>query len=271
MESTSRSVQIQVGIFLGIGLIAILVSIFMIGGDKSLFTGRMRLHGQFEQVQGLAEGSVVSLSGINVGNIERIDFIPEANKVDVVMLIDKRFSPRITEGSQVEIRTAGALGDKFIFIIAGDAKGALLEDGAVLPVAAATDFLGIISERGKETEKIFGIIDELYKTTKTINADGRLNKMMENMAAASGSLKEASKEAQTFTAGLTGSNPAKLKSTVDRLDSILAKVDRGEGTLGALINDPTLHERLKTMLGGSSRPQHIKSMLRTSIEKAESK
>lgn len=271
MESSSNKLQIQVGIFLLLGLIAVLVSIFLIGGDSTVLTGKIRLHAKFESTQGLAEGSVVSLSGITVGNIEKIDFNADINKIEVTLGIDKRYQTRIKEGAKVEIRTAGALGDKFIYILPGDPKSPALADGSTLEIAPATDFLGIVSERGKDTEKIFGIIDELYRTTKTINADGRLNRIMENLASTTGSLKEASADAQKFTSSLVGTNPGQMKNTMARLDSILAKIDKGEGTLGALINDPTLHERLKTMLGGSSRPQHIKSMLRTSIEKADSK
>lgn len=271
MEPSSNKVQLQVGAFLLLGLAAVLVSIFMIGGDRTVLTGKIHLHAKFDSTQGLAEGSVVSLSGITVGNIEKIEFNPDTNKIEVTMGVDKNFHTRLKEGAKVEIRTQGALGDKFIYILPGDPKNGIIADGATLEIAPATDFLGIVSERGKETEKIFGIIDELYRTTKTINADGRLNRIMDNMAAATGNLKEASADAQKLAAGLSGSNPGQIKNTMNRLDSILAKIDKGEGTLGALINDPTLHERLKTMLGGSSRPQHIKSMLRTSIEKADSK
>ena len=38
-----------------------------------------------------------------------------------------------------------------------------------------------------------------------------------------------------------------------RLNSILGKVDRGEGTLGLLLNDPTLYEEVKILVGGARR------------------
>ena len=270
MESNAKT-QLQVGIFYLVGVLVAMVSIFMVGGDSMFFQNNSRLKARFESVQGLAEGSVVSLSGINIGNIEAIDFIPETNEIEITMKVATRHLTRVTEDAKVEIRTQGALGDKYIFVIPGDPKKPSLKDGSRLEVAKATDLLGIFAERGKETEKIFDIINELYKTTKTINSENRLEKIMANMASASTNLKVASDGAQKFAAGLGDTNTVKLKTSVERIDSILAKIDRGEGSLGALINDPTLHERLKTLLGGSNRPQHIKSMLRTSIEKADSK
>lgn len=267
MEASKR-IQIQVGLFVVAGLITVMVSIFMVGGDRSLLTGRIRLFAQFDQVQGLAEGSVVSLAGINIGNLEKIDFDPATNHVKVTMIIDKSYGPKIKQGSKVEIRTAGALGDKFLYVIPGDTAGASVKDGDTIPVAVASDLFGMLAERSKDTEKIFDIISEIHQITKTLNGDGHLQKIMSNMALASEQLKDASTEAHQFTKGLAETKTQNLGLAVNHLESILTKIDSGQGTLGALINDPAIHDRLKTMLGGSARTQHMKTMLRTSIEKA---
>jgi phospholipid/cholesterol/gamma-HCH transport system substrate-binding protein len=47
-----------------------------------------------------------------------------------------------------------------------------------------------------------------------------------------------------------------------RLNSILVKVDQGEGTLGLLVNDPTLYEDLKVLVGGAQRSLLIRSLLK---------
>lgn len=47
-----------------------------------------------------------------------------------------------------------------------------------------------------------------------------------------------------------------------RLNSILAKIDRGEGTLGLLLNDPTLYEELKLLVGGANRSTVVRSLIR---------
>lgn len=269
MESTTKT-QLKVGIFMAVGLLVILTSIFMISGNSSLLASQMRLHAHFDQVQGLAPGSVVSLSGLSVGNIESINFLPEQNKLDVVMKIDARYSPRITEGALVEIRTQGALGDKFIYILPSDPRNPPMKDGDILGIAPASDLLSIFSERGKETEKIFDIINELHTMAKAVNHDGLLLKTMTNLSLASGNLKVASDQARTFTSGLeSDKTSAELRASVRRLDSIMEKIDRGDGTLGALINDSSLHDQLRSFLGVSPRKQQIKSMIRTSIEKSD--
>lgn len=45
------------------------------------------------------------------------------------------------------------------------------------------------------------------------------------------------------------------------LNSILGKVDAGEGTLGLLLNDPTLYEELKILVGGANRSTVVRSLI----------
>lgn len=52
-----------------------------------------------------------------------------------------------------------------------------------------------------------------------------------------------------------------------RLNSILAKVDRGDGSLGLLLNDPTLYEDLKLLVSGARRSLLVRSMVELMVEK----
>ncbi|KYG70438.1 ABC transporter substrate-binding protein [Bdellovibrio bacteriovorus] len=267
MESQT-STQLKVGIFLSIGIIFILGSIFLLGADRALFTSYIRVHAHFDQVQGLSEGSVVSLSGVPVGNVEKITFLSEKNALDVQMRINEEYIGRVRQGSQVEVRTQGALGDKFVFIIPGDPSSPVVKEGDVLDIAKPTDLIGIISERGNETNRIFDTINELYKLTASLNADNRLVRIMGNLETASSNMSQMSKEAHRVLTNMNeGGTGDKLTRSVEKLDSILTKIDKGQGTLGALINDPSVHNQLKAMLGGSTQQNRVKSLLRTSIEK----
>jgi len=51
-----------------------------------------------------------------------------------------------------------------------------------------------------------------------------------------------------------------------KLNSILAKVDSGEGTLGLMVNDPTLYEDLKLLVGGANRSAIVRAMINLSSE-----
>lgn len=268
METTLKS-QIKVGIFLVLGIVITMGSIFMLGANKSLFSKFSHLYADFENVQGLARGSVISLSGVVIGNIEAIDFVREKNLLRVDMKIETEYLQRVFKGSEVEIRTQGALGDKFIYIIPGDPKLDSVSNGDSLPIAKSTDLLNILGERGKETEKIFDIINEIYKLTKTLNHDNQVGSLLTNMNQASRNFNSLSEKSLKLVSEFSDGKSASLqaKASIDRLNNILSKIDRGEGTLGALINDSSLHDQLKSLVGGTSRKNHVKSLMRTSIEK----
>ena len=54
-----------------------------------------------------------------------------------------------------------------------------------------------------------------------------------------------------------------------KLNSILGKVDRGEGTMGLLVNDPTLYEDIKTLVGGAQRSTVVRTLIRMAVEGEE--
>ncbi len=51
-----------------------------------------------------------------------------------------------------------------------------------------------------------------------------------------------------------------------KLNSILRKVDSGDGTLGLLVNDPTLFEDMKVLVGGAQRSAVVRMLIRLSAE-----
>ncbi len=62
---------------------------------------------------------------------------------------------------------------------------------------------------------------------------------------------------------------ANLGSAAADIKSISAKVNSGEGTLGALINDPTVYEDLRTILGNVKRNRVLRALVRFSISNGE--
>jgi len=59
-----------------------------------------------------------------------------------------------------------------------------------------------------------------------------------------------------------------LGATAADIRKITAKVKSGDGSLGAIINDPTLYEDLKLLLGNVKRNEVLKQLVRYSIQSA---
>ena len=49
----------------------------------------------------------------------------------------------------------------------------------------------------------------------------------------------------------------------------MEKIDEGQGTLGGLINDPTVHDDLKTILGGAKKSKLLKFLIHQATKGGE--
>ncbi len=261
--------EYKVGIFISVGLVFLATMIFMLGGDKVLFHNYYFLKARFQNVDGLAKGSLVSLSGINVGNIEEIRFSEDNQSLEVILRVDSLYRERITKGSMAKISTKGALGDKFIFVSPGTPGQEILGNGAVIPTLERGDFIETLSDQASGVKDLFSIIAEMQKLLKNVNGDERSLKLMnnlnvsaENLTRLTASLEKVSLELQK---GLY--QDQNFKRTLAHLTNILEKVDQGRGTVGALINDPALYYRLQELVGAPTKTGYVKSMMRKTIEK----
>lgn len=251
--------QIKVGAFIISGIAVLLTTIFMLGSNKSFFSDVVEIHGYFDSVQGLNKGAVVSLAGVKVGNLDTTVFDENKNLVKVTLNVESDFKNKIKKDSRMEIRTQGALGDKYIYITPG-AAAETINHGDELATDYGNDILSVISKRGNESEKLFDILTDLKKITAALAQDNRLPNITANMDKTTANLARVSESLnKTVQSG-------SLDRSVTKLEKIIDKVDRGEGTLGALINDRSIHERLKSILGAGQKSQQVKNILKSSIE-----
>lgn len=258
--------ELKVGIGVGLSLVLLIITIFLLGGDKSFLSSTYTLKAPFDKIDGLAPGSVVRLSGFEVGNISNIVFSDEDSKLVVNLKIFKEFQTKITDKSIVGLRTQGALGDKYIYISPGEGGGRPLEDGDFLAVEQSNDLISTLTQRGQEISKIFDILTELSVFAKTLNKDNRSDKMMDNIVSATNHMNMAMSKFDSAMTDLRGEDQKNLKRISKDLASVLEKIDNGSGTLGALINDPTIHEKIKGVLGGTKRNDYMKSVIQKTID-----
>ena len=266
MESTFKD-QIRVGLFVTGGLALLLTSILMLGGDRFLFRSTYQLRVKMTQVQGLAVGSVVSLSGVNVGHVKEILFSPDS-QLELLLDIDRDFAVRITDGSSAAVKTQGALGDKYVYIEPGPTDTRSLRDGDYLIANEGPDILDMIAEKGPELSHLVDAIKEVHFFVKSLNEGNRGALLMANLVTSSENLNKLLVESKSAVQDLRGNgkDTKNLREAVVHLASILEKVDKGQGTLGAIINDPSVHERLMSLLGESPRNKFLKPLIRDTIQ-----
>lgn len=252
--------QAKVGAFLILGLGILLGSLFMLGSNKSMFQDLIEVHSYFDSVQGLNIGGVVSMSGLKVGNVDRIEFDETRNLVKVVTRIESEFKAKIRKDSRIEIRTQGALGDKYLYITPGTTSSPSINHGDEIKAEYGNDILAILSKRGNESEKLFDAISDFQKLMQSLTAQNKIPSLIGKLDLAAGHLSEVS---SNLNATL---KKGSLDRSMTKLEKIVDKIDRGDGTLGALINDRSIHERIKNILGAGQKNQQVKQILKSSVE-----
>lgn len=262
---TIKGKEIKVGIFIFLCLTLFLISVLLLGGDRYLLKSTLLLRLQMNQVQGIVEGSAVSLSGINIGSVKKIDFTPQGN-IEILLRLDQNFSPMITEGSQASVRTQGALGDKYIYIEPGPPQNRPLKEGDLLASDSNEDFLDMIKTKGPELGRITDVFKELQTFTQSLNEGQKTRQIISNLETISLLLKQVLTDTHTTLNDFRGETSQNLKEASHSLASILKKIDQGQGTLGALINDSTINNKILSLLGDSPHNKYLKPLIRESIQ-----
>ncbi|ABQ13300.1 outer membrane lipid asymmetry maintenance protein MlaD [Dichelobacter nodosus] len=94
-----------------------------------------RIYARFGDVSGLGKQAMVSMSGVQIGQISGMTLDPKTAEVVVSLDIDGRFS--LPADSTAQILTAGLLGEKYIGILSGESKDVLKQDDTLIRTGGA--------------------------------------------------------------------------------------------------------------------------------------
>jgi phospholipid/cholesterol/gamma-HCH transport system substrate-binding protein len=231
--------EVKVGAFVLAGLMLLGAGIFLLGD----FTVEKRysIFATFNDVTGLAEDSVVKLSGVEVGKVRKLDF--RDGKVFV--------EARIKEGTPIyrdavfSVGSTGIIGSKYLQVDQGRCDSGLMRAG---DVAVGRDPVSI----EKALAKTLGSLQDLLGG---LNGKGKAGRLADNLNASVENVRHLTANLDEMFADVK----PQLTSAFDRmdgvsskLDSLLAKADRamgsletGKGPVPALLNDEKMKDDVK--------------------------
>src|SRR5271154_6922999 len=123
----------RLGAFIIATLAILAAGIFIIGGKQYLFTSTYRLKTQFSSVVGLDPGAEVLVAGVHSGSVRSVELPSKpTDKITVWMDLDRSSQNIIKQDSIATIQTAGLLGNEYVAISFGSAKGADVIDGGTI-------------------------------------------------------------------------------------------------------------------------------------------
>lgn len=132
MQQT-RTVEIGTGLFVLLGMGALFfLTTKSTGGDDFSASDTYQVSARFGNVGSLRARAPVSMSGVTIGRVTRIEFDPQSLEAVVTMVIDSRYD-QIPEDSDASVLTAGLLGSQYVGLQAGGSD-LFLEDGSEIYV-----------------------------------------------------------------------------------------------------------------------------------------
>lgn len=273
----SRRYEIQVGLTVLAALVVLGWGVLWLRGYQASSKTRV-WHVSFPQTGGLGQGDEVQVNGIRMGSVK--DMRLRGDHVIVDLMLDEQVV--VTRDSKVIVRNVGLMGEK---VIAVDllATGAPWTERDTIPGEYEKGIPEVMGDVALTIESVSGLTDQLTKLAGTADRKGDITAALANVRQASDELRltladnrrSLSSAVNDFAATarttrqLTAGREAQLGKTIDhfsssaekldrlsgRLDSlqtvltnVTRKIDRGEGTLGQLVNDRKLYANMSAMV-----------------------
>lgn len=259
-----REAAIGVTILAGAVLFFLLFSAIR---DIRWWGGGLRVHAVVEEAGRVTPGVPVLLKGVDVGQVVDRKLLPDLR---VLLTLKLETSAPIPADSRIRLGSKSIFGEPEVELLPGSSPRPV-EDGDTLPGEVEASPTDLVTELGSEArnllsagfvEELHGVAAEFRQTAQTLHGVLRVNApavraMVESLnrsaagleQVAAGSDLEAAARSLAATSESLRSLADGLSRSAQRLESILAKVDRGEGSLGQFVNDPGLYEDLRALAG----------------------
>lgn len=140
-----KTIDVWVGLFVLLGLAALLFLAFQAGNMRSLSFGQTySVTGRFDNIGGLKPQAPVKSAGVVVGRVGEITFDDKSFQASVRLDMESEF--KFPKDSSLKILTAGLLGEQYIGIEAGGDEKNLAEGDHINRTQSATVLEDLINQ-----------------------------------------------------------------------------------------------------------------------------
>lgn len=240
--------QARLGLVVLAGVVFFLGALFILAQRSFLLTDTYRVRASFNRVSGLKSGAMVYYNGISVGRVETVRLPPSPGEpIQVTMAIRDDARHLIREDSRALIQTDGLVGNVIVALTAGTASEPVVAENGRVDGVDPLD-LSQFSDKALESVQRF---DSVTVTLTNIMRDvrggeGTLGKFLYDDQL----YNESVQTTQDFRASLQSFSQRAdaLVGIAERssasVESILRKVNEGDGTLSRVLNEDSVYVAL---------------------------
>lgn len=276
--------ELKIGLTIIVAIIVAFLG-YSVMKDQPLFKTSTTIYTKFDQVYGLIPGNVVNVKGFKIGTVKKMDLLVSDSTL-VTLNIEEGYqipkgsvavlkSSGVLGGKFIEIQKSNStemvqdqgtikgvfeqgIMDQFA------EEGGKLSSDISASIQGVEQLVGSLNETLNEENKdnISGIIHNLENSTRSLselieerqsdldqmildakNTLGNLNEISsenkEQLNSFINNLESTSVELETLSQGLNETNLT--------LNELLTKVNDGEGSLGKMVNDPSLYNNIDSL------------------------
>ena len=262
-----------------VGLLLVAAVVIGLGGTIWIARGGLArnypMYARFNWGAGLKQGQPVLLAGVQIGFVDRVELDPNGTLV-VGLKVQQQY--RVPKGSTATVQANGIFGDQLIAIrpvvgqkeymlqgdtiptgtgspgtaellskgdsiasdvraLTGKVRAEFVDGGGMQDVRATiTQLTRLVAQMSRvmteQSTQLTRTQDALRNTIASVDT-AKIDSTLTNVRAMSASLEQLSRE---------------LKQTNAQVQTVVAKVSSGDGTVGKLMNDDAIYRRLDSVL-----------------------
>ncbi|PIB38774.1 MlaD family protein [Maribacter sp. 4G9] len=269
--------EIKTGIIV-IGGILLFILGFSYLKSTPLFDNSKTLYAVYPDVGGLQAGTAVSINGFGVGKVNDIKFKDAQGNLVVTFTVSSDF--KFSKNSTVELYDTGIIGGKGLQITPVFDGAETVKSGDTLATETRPGLTELAQEKltplfrkfesaVSDADSVLISVNEVLDSKTKKDLQTAINGLSNLMASLNGSAKvlndilannekkldssltnfetltyNFAKLSDTLNNAGLGRTFANLETTMSNLDKVISKIERGDGTLGKLMNDKELYSNL---------------------------
>lgn len=271
--------EVKIALVAIIGVIVLFFGMNFLKG-LNLFSSTNDYFIEFDDISGLSSSSPIYAGGFQVGTVKGVVYdYDNTSPIKVIMSVDKQM--RIPEGSRAKIES-DMLGNVKVNLVLNKEASSTIKPGDIIKGYVDGGAMGQVSAMIPAVEKILPKLDSIMTSLNTLLADPAIAQSLHNVNTITADLTTSTKELNTLMRNINKNMPQmmaktnnildntnqltsnlaavditttmkEVNQTIENVQTLTAKLNSNEGTLGLLMNDTNMYNNMNNTLVNTNK------------------